>query len=306
MPDLPKQLELAARRFFWLLSLTVAGTPAAGRCRAQPPASSGQSSANAADELTKPQVSLTFQHAKMAEVIAALAKQSGRNILVVDEPQENTTDLEFKGSCKDALNKIASVYDYAWTLDKRHVVVLTKRFTRPDEHPQLITGELRQIVADSLMVLGAFDINLQQDESKLLLDMFATLKPEQVALMQSGKTLPVMQLSDGQRQQLERVIQINTLGRYYFHWSQMLPDLDHLLPATPASSLRLAREERDVPNFTSLTAQEKAHYPRQWEVVEFLAVDRRGNAHPVWLYNQSVSSRFPAPKAPADLKEKQP
>ena len=192
-------------------------------------------------DFTSRMVSLSFEHAPMSAAIADLAKQSGHNIVVNDEPRDNQADLEFKGSTKDALDKVAEAYDYTWKLGKSGAILMTKRFSRQMEYPPLNAQELNQTARDILAILQSFNFDLEknQDENALGLAVYESLTPEQTATLRAGKTLHASQLSDAQKQRVAQAILGGVLSNRWYKWTLVAAQTQLLAGATPDSYAEL-------------------------------------------------------------------
>lgn len=256
----------------------------AGRSSAEPPpadASPHVSAPLAADFTTKI-ISLSYKGAGMSAIIADLAKQSERSILVNDEPRDNQADVEFKGSLKDALDAIGKAYDYAWRLNKRGVVLMTKRFSRQEEYPPLNAREMNQTVQDTIAILDSFPYDFRRDWNvgALICDVYASLSPQQIATLRGGGTISGAQLSGAQRQLAQNAVLGDLLIGPRNHIDMIAPQLRMLASATSASYATLRYEDKTpLQTFQPSEGEaERAATVRYWYEFDYVGVDKLGTA----------------------------
>lgn len=264
--------------------------PPAANNAAEPPAAvvekpSAVPSPSLPAEFTTRTVSLSLKQAKMAEVIAQVARQSERGILVNDEPRDNKADVEFKGTLKDALDKVAEAYDYAWTLNKHHVVLMTKRFKRYEEYPQLIPLEVQQTAEDSRTIVDAFDMASLADGVPVIRAVYYALTPEQTAQLRSGAKLTGRQLTEAQRKLLQGAVLQNLLHHPHMQWKAAAEAAEQFASATPASYLRMKRFDMQ----SAMQGTEIIQKPSSFWSLQYVIVDKRGQERPLSTFSVSTS-----------------
>src|SRR5437660_15990 len=82
-------------------------------------------------------VELKLIDTTLATAASALAEAAGVGIIIDDEPMKRTASFQLQGPAIDVLAKIAEAYDYAWSVNKRGIVILRKQFHSDIEHPQI-------------------------------------------------------------------------------------------------------------------------------------------------------------------------
>jgi hypothetical protein len=253
-------------------------------CRADPPSASPVPSKpvfSLPADVKARAIALSFQHATMSDVIASLAKQGRCNIIVNDEPRDNQADIEFKGTFKDALDKIADAYDYAWTVNKQGIVLMTKRFSRQDEYPPLNAGELHQTAEDSLAAISAFKFNSQADPAVLIQNVYTSLTQEQQNALKNHQKILGRHLSDVQRLHMQDAILNHLLATPSTEWDMFRLLTEVVANATPASSLRGIRREFHFTAQGEGKEPVKLPSPVSTWFLEYVMVDKRGNEAPI-------------------------
>lgn len=281
-PFMPEVTAFAINLRPILFLMVVMSMLSANRCAADPPSATVPDKATAQflrETKTLP-IALTFQKASMTTLIAALAKQSKRSILVNDEPRNNQADIDFKGTLKDALDSVATAYDYAWTVNKRGIVLMTKRYSRKEEYPPLNVEELQETAKDSLAILKTFTFNPQPDVIPLILAVYSSLTKEQAAALQAGQKLRSAQLSPDQNKIVEEAILNGLLSPPFNIWSQCADQMERITSANPAAHLRLHRyDSKQIDRGAGLV-----DFASHLFQLEYMTLDKRGNEWPIGLF----------------------
>ena len=151
---------------------------------------------------------------------------------------------------------------------------MVKRFRNPDDRPQLIVPELREMARDVLAILPylPYDPTPHPDFPwAILLRRFAkSFTPDQLDAMKSGKHLLLVDLTPEQRDTVLQAVLLRAYGDSRTYWEQLFHQLDGL----PASMIRLDKQGVFHP-----TAGKDAVY---YDVVH-VAADHHGNTEAVSL-----------------------
>jgi hypothetical protein len=175
------------------------------------------------------------QKQSLADVIALLSPQIGHNILADDEPLLKQADIDMKGTVKEVLDKVADTFDYSWSVNKRGVILMVKRFKNPLEHPQMSVPELKQMAQEALRVLKFRKIETAAARNPYLLRVFyASLTGEQKQRLDRGQALLGTELTQAQRDLIEQASLNSSLGDLPYLWGQLAGELN----ALPASSVQ--------------------------------------------------------------------
>jgi hypothetical protein len=156
-----------------------------------------------------------------AETLEELAKQ-GVNVVTDGVPITLAASLSFKGTIKEALDKIGDAFDFDWTLTKNNIILMTKRFKNSDEFPQVHLVEIRQLTKEILAALKIVSYDPTPagfgDQLRTLLSSFTS---QQLQMLRSGQYLRSRDLTLPQRQLLEQAILNNTFALSYSRWEEL-------------------------------------------------------------------------------------
>ena len=182
-------------------------------------------------------VVLKSSDATLAEMLDRLIPaQSSLNYVVEDLPIKTRGVLTFQGSLKDALDRVADLFDYTWRVRKRTFIVFEKRFDDPNEHPQLVLPELLTIARGMNTVLKG--IPYQSESAFYDQDIQAfhhSLTPDQVSRLERKESLAIGELSDVQSGLMLTALYTSAYQRLIHAWR----DLEFQLASMPASNLML-------------------------------------------------------------------
>ena len=185
-------------------------------------------------------VTLHVANKSLSDIAALLATQTGRNILIDGEPALNSADLHFSGAAASALDKIADMFDYAWTVSKSGIVLMTKRFHNPASLPQTNAGELRQTaqeIVESLKILPSLP---DRQLSECFGSLAATFTPAQAETLQNHGRLRTGDLLPSQQELARTAIYTHLLTQPLAKWQRLLEQLTNL----PTAYLQI--EETDI------------------------------------------------------------
>lgn len=175
------------------------------------------------------QVKLHATKQSLAEIVKSLYPQIGRGILVDGIPVVQQADFDFEGSAKEALDKVAETYDFAWSLSKRGVILMRKQYHRPDEYPQMNLPELREAANDVVTILHSFPYDTDKSHwPDVLTKLYSSLTPEQAQRLRT-KNLSTADLSPPQLSLLHDAIFGNAFAGAFTAWERLVQRLD-LLP----------------------------------------------------------------------------
>jgi len=173
-------------------------------------------------------VELHYQHTPLPAMVHDLSKRYAISILVDGDPVIPAANLDFSGSLRQALDRIADIYDYSVSIDKRALVTMMKRFKNPDELPQLNVSEIRQTAIDMLKILPQVPFDSSPTAFGHDLRGFAqTFSPDQFAVLKAGKRLTFADLRPEQREALVGVIRSRSFGMPASVWELLRRQLDH-------------------------------------------------------------------------------
>jgi hypothetical protein len=131
-----------------------------------------------------------LQNMPLEQILEMIRKTGGINIVVDGEPVRTKADFDLSGTLQDALDRVADTFDYNWTVTKSGVVLMTKRFKDPEEHPQANLPEMRQMAKDILdaLSLATHDTD-DQAWSKQLETLAHSFTPAQFQALHAGQRL---------------------------------------------------------------------------------------------------------------------
>ena len=175
------------------------------------------------------EVEVRAKRASLPGILEDLATRYGIAVLADGWPLRDTADLDFRGSLRDALDRIAEAFDYTWKLSSKGMVLLNKRFKNPDERPQLNLLELRHVAKEMLTALPPVEsAEDHTDWGKMIVTLADMLSPEQTQMLQSGKKLAASDLTPAQRILLERIILTRGFSVPRGVWERLYFQLDNM------------------------------------------------------------------------------
>ncbi len=169
------------------------------------------------------------QKQSLADMVASLSRQIGRSIVVDDEPLLKQAEIEVKGTAKEILDKVADLFDYSWSVNKRGAVIMVKRYKDPLEYPQMNLPDLKRMAKDALTVLKFrnFGVAAERDPS-LLNSLYTSFTPEQKQRLISGQTLYGKELTREQRDLIEAASINVSFGELPILWGLLENELNAL------------------------------------------------------------------------------
>lgn len=193
-------------------------------------------------ELENKMVTIRGTKLSFADALAQVGKQTGRSGIADDQPHLQSAELDLHGTAVQALDRIADIFDYTWTVSKQGAILLTKRFRNQLEYPQVNLLEIRVIVQDALTAIKAIpsdsEIRNIGDWSNQIYQEFT---PEQKALLKTGIPQSADILSSHQAQLVNEA----TLNTYFAGTIALWQALATQLAWIPRSFFQL----RDFPDF---------------------------------------------------------
>jgi len=188
-------------------------------------------------------IQVTLQGATMDATLAALAKDNHINIVADGEPLLQKADINLDGTLREALDKVADLFDYNWTVSRAGVVLMTKRFKNPKERPQFNLPEMLGLTHDMITALTAIDYDRDPSHWQIRVkQMASTFTTEQLRALESGKTLRGSDLLPTQQGLLQNAVVSKAFAGALHLWEDLLPNLE----AMPKS--RLQARNRDNSN----------------------------------------------------------
>ena len=186
---------------------------------------------------SKTKVALKSSDASIAQMLDRLIpSRSSLNYVVEDLPSKTKGSLTFQGSLKDALDRVADLFDYTWRVRKGIFIVFEKRFDDPNEHPQLILPELLTIARGMNAVLTGIPYQSKSFfYSADIRAFYHSLTPEQVSRLERKESLAIGELSDVQSGLMLTALYSSAYHPLIHAWQ----DLELQLASMPASNLTL-------------------------------------------------------------------
>jgi hypothetical protein len=176
-------------------------------------------------------------------------------ILADGVPLLQEADIDFHGKLKDALDRIADLFDYSVTMRKSGAVSMMKRFTNPEDRPQLNPAEVRRTASDMLTILPTLPYDLEQPPlwARLIRrELAPRLTPEQIDAMKQGKKIIPTDLPPNLQRTLAEIVLIRAYGDARSMWERIYRQLDRFDYAV------LRAEKHGV--FTSVSGKSTASY----------------------------------------------
>lgn len=193
-------------------------------------------------ELEKKMVTIRGTKLSFADALAQVSKQTGRSVIADDEPHLQSADLDVHGSAKQAIDRIADVFDYTWTVSKHGVILLTKRFKTPLEYPQVNLPELKSATQDAFIAIKAIPYNTEITNTGNWFDrVYQEFTPEQKVLLKTGVAQAASILSQHQVQLVNEA----TLNIYFASTIGLWRTLSTQIERMPHSFFQM----RDYPEF---------------------------------------------------------
>lgn len=216
--------------------LTLIGLMLVGVVYAMTPASAQQPVKRTPiqERLLKQSVHVSLQKTSLAAVLSSLHQQYNLNFAVDGKPITSQKDLEISGTLQEALDTVASDFDYSWALTSSNVILMNKRFHNQMEMPQINLNEAKQTARDMLNALQGLPSHSDPTElGGMIFDMAHRLSAEQIHALRSGKLIPVTELSAEQYARAQAAMYCAGFGQTYRMWNDLLT----LLTALPGKSL---------------------------------------------------------------------
>lgn len=192
-----------------------------------PAAAQNQGELKGSVRLNQP-VEIKFKQSAMAAILRDLSQRYGVSVIADGVPLLQSADLEFRGSLREALDRIADTFDYTITIRKTGIVSMMKRFKNPEERPQVIPAEMRQTATDMLTILPVFPYDVDEPPlwARMIRQLAPQLTPEQIDGMKQGKTLMIADLAPKFQQMMAEIIQLRAYGVTRSMWEQLYRQLD--------------------------------------------------------------------------------
>ncbi len=171
-------------------------------------------------------VQLRLGAVPLSAYVATIASSAHVNILVDGEPALLKADLDFDGSVKQAIYKLADVFDYTWTVAKSGCVLMSKRFKSLDERPQATLPEMTRMARDVVSALTSVDYDKDSNHwNQLIVQIGRSLTPAQYQLLTTKMGLHGSDLNPDQLHQLQQAMLFSTLNNQLQMWQTMLSNL---------------------------------------------------------------------------------
>jgi hypothetical protein len=169
------------------------------------------------------------------DVLESLAKSASISILTDGVPDNAEARLDVRGSVRDVLDQVSAHFDCSWAVSKSGIVMLSRRFTDPNQRPQIHMKEMQQMVRDihaAFQLVPADALNSSYDQ--LLNAIAHSFSAEQRAALEAGK-LTGVDLNPQQFAWLQSALLGRTFGMAARRSSELLPLMDGM----PKSFLEL-------------------------------------------------------------------
>lgn len=165
-------------------------------------------------------VKIELSSVKFTSAIEILCKKTGKCIIADGEPFTETANLSFEGNGKEAVDKVADIFDYKWKLSKSGVILFSKKFHLPEERPQ---SNPEEILNCSYNVLSILQWNSNGNSFKTtanyLVELANSLTQEQINLLHRGDHLQVNELTANQQSLVFGSILSNSMSQTEFQWN---------------------------------------------------------------------------------------
>lgn len=174
-------------------------------------------------------VVIQIKDATMAALLEAISAQTGVSIMTDGAPRRASAELNYSGIADEALHRVADLFDYKWRVSSAGVILMTKRFSDPDERPQVNLPEMRRVSQEIMRLLDFLPYDREpHSEGRTLTALMNALEPGQVERMKAGSLLKVGTLSPRQRALVEAAVLTNTLAPTYQAWFKLYQQLTNL------------------------------------------------------------------------------
>ena len=186
-----------------------------------------------------------FTKQSLSDILSVLTTQCNINALVDGDSIRKQADFDFKGSVAQALDSIGEAFDCDWSVNKRGIVLLRRRFTAPGEMPQMHLAEMQQMTTDVFKALRLIPVDTEFGHQYLPLDKtIGTLTPQQRRLLLGGGILKARDLRPDQQTMLEEALVTSALSPAYPIWDEARATLNGL----PLSYITARRVSADPAN----------------------------------------------------------
>jgi len=188
-------------------------------------------------------ISFDQTEGSMPQVLQRLHKSQRLNFVVSGSPKHKTAKIKAVQSVEAALDSVAAAFGYQWAIDKRGVILFTKKFEANDDPPQIHLAEVRQMTANTLTVLR----NVAQSDRSWIDEvqkLAGTITPAQWLLLKSGQSLPAQTLNVLQWGHIQQAGLANQVSDEKRRW-QLLSELLSQLADTTVRVRPLSHEGMD-------------------------------------------------------------
>jgi hypothetical protein len=171
-------------------------------------------------------VTAKFHQQTLKQIIVALDKQSGLNVLIDGEPLTPMADVECDGTLEEALNKISDTFDYNWKVGRGGIVLFNKRFRNRNDAPQANVAELTHLVQNMSGIFALTKVEPDPSYGQTLLNKFAqSITEKQWVALRAGKRMSAKDLSPDQFTHLRTAVMTSIFAMPLKSWSDLA---DHL------------------------------------------------------------------------------
>jgi hypothetical protein len=250
----------------WTLALGVGGMAGAQAQTVSPPKPK-------ADLPARFNLPCKGQYAKQSlpDILHVLMTQCKINVLVDGNSVRKEADFNFNGSVAQALDTVSDAFDCDWSVNKRGIVLLRRRFSAPDELPQMHLAEMQQMTADIFKALRMVNVDTEFRHQYVPLDkMIGTLTPEQRRYLLAGNILKARDMPADQQALLEEALVTEALNPAYEIWEEARSVLRGL-PFSYITS-RNASADSAHPEYTLLHIAKEKGMPARTTVLQNIFV----------------------------------
>ncbi len=177
-------------------------------------------------------VSLSERNRTLSDILASLSGAINIDVIADGVPRKTTATIEFKGTAREAVERVASEFDLTWTVSRAGVILFQKRFKDQREIPQLNQAEMEHVASDSLRIITSLGMDPRIHVQSYFLQLGATFSPEQMETLRAGENLPVAALSPEQSALVAASIFSFATSRTYHGWNVLHARLAALKWAT--------------------------------------------------------------------------
>jgi hypothetical protein len=157
-------------------------------------------------------VQIHARQVSLANVIENLATSAKASIITDGVPERSAMNLEVDGTVREALDQIAAGFDCDWSVSKSGIIMISRHFADPTEHPQIHLKEMQQMVRDIIAAFQLVPAEVYTANFNVLLNQIArSLTPAQTSALESG-TLTGADLNEPQLAWLNLAIQNYTFA----------------------------------------------------------------------------------------------